>query len=84
MHQLYDILCHWNNASDEEVAHVKSVLMPEDDIETITFKVTEHPEVTPTGEVYISWFDIDVYNKHVPIGYITINTSEGTIDYVFS
>lgn len=81
MHKLYDILCRWTHATDEEVAYVKTLLMPEDAIDKITFKVTEHPDINSKGEMYIAWFDIDVYSNGLPLGYIIINTESGTVDY---
>jgi hypothetical protein len=84
-HRLYDILRRWTNATDDEVAFVKTTLMPEDAADNITFGVTVHPNMNPDGSLYISWFDIDVYDRDncVAIGHITVSTSDGHIEYVF-
>lgn len=83
MHQLYDILGRWDRATEEEVKYVKHTLMPEDSAERITMKLTEHPNIRGK-EIFIEWFDIDVYDEHhQAIGHIIIHTSDGTIEYNF-
>lgn len=73
--KIESILRNWGNASDEEIIFVKRALMPDDDIDTIKFKVTAHP----------TWVDITIYQDGIDIGYIVIdNTKNKTPQYYFT
>lgn len=77
-----DILGRWQRATEEEVTFVKHTLMPEDDSNLITLKVTEHPDICG-NEIIIKWFDIDVFEDTRMIGHITVETTDGTLTYDF-
>jgi hypothetical protein len=70
---IYRVLHHWQTATYDEVQYVKSILMPQDNIEHITFKVTSHP----------TWFDIDIFQDGRAIGYLTVDTDINDIIYYF-
>ena len=58
-----DILWRWSSASEAERASVKRELMPEDDIDTLSFRVTSHPVVEPeTGKISMEWCEVEVWD----------------------
>lgn len=79
---LNNILQRWNVATNEEIIYAKKLLMPDDDPEYISFKVTAHPDLL-NDRVCTSWFDIDIYELGLCVGYITIDTYTGYVRYYF-
>ena len=58
--------------------------MPNDDIQYITMKVTEHANInTRNGDVYVDWFDIQVYQEGIHICDITVHSHTEDISYDF-
>lgn len=89
---IIDILMDWQNAPIKDIKRVKAYLMPDDDIERLKFKVTDHPSIDKNNRVYISWFDIDIIdvdtidaiNEKRYIGYIVIHCTSQLAYYYFN
>jgi hypothetical protein len=55
--QLLNVLARWKDAKHEDVQKVKELMMPEDDISTILFKVRDHPSFFEDDD---AWYEVNV------------------------
>lgn len=80
---MWALLLDWNILDDIDVQRLKRLLLPDDDIEFITIKVTDHPNINnSTHCVYIEWFDIEVFENGRHICDCVVFPSR--ISYIFS
>lgn len=82
--EIMDIIYNWMNASDNDIVKAKKIIMPEDDPNNISFIVTSHPNINNKKEIYIEWYDIDVYQSNINICNITINGFNRKAIYTFN
>lgn len=80
---IISILTNWINANDVDIEKVKEFLMPEDDISNISLTLTSHPNLNANNEIYIEWFDIDVYLQKKYLCNIILYTKNMNITYYF-
>jgi hypothetical protein len=57
--------------------------MPEDKVDELLFKVTDHPMIDEKDRIYISWFDIQVRYKGELVCDIVVNCVTGIAYYFF-
>jgi hypothetical protein len=72
----------WNHATDIQRLRVKKQLMPEDDVDTLFFKVTTHPDWDDVANCAVMWFcEIEVYDANKLVCTIIVETRPFDIIY---
>lgn len=78
---MIEILENWKSASDADCLKVKKWLMPEDDVEHLFLRVTDHPKLK-NGRIVVDWFEIEAFNDTTLIASIIV-VDEYNISYLW-
>ena len=79
---IINILWNWTKVTDEERKHVKRILMPEDDVDRLNYKITSHPMLDDMiGTHVMDFCEVEVWDSKSLLCTVIVNTKPFNVSY---